>query len=81
MAKKGSLQQDAKYQGAVDQYYANAGKPGGMTLKKGGKSKSSWTGFTQGWGAATFVGIGAFVYYATGSQGLAWHQGAAWIKR
>ena len=39
MAKKGSLQQDAKYQGAVDQYYTNAGKPGGMSLKGGKSSK------------------------------------------
>ena len=40
-----------------------------------------WTGFsTKGWGPATYIGVGAFFYWGTGSQGLAWHQGAAWIK-
>ena len=71
MAKK-----DAKYQASVDQYYANAGKPGGMSLF-GGKS----TGFsTKGWGPGTYIGVGAFFYYFTGHDGLGWHQGAAWIK-
>ena len=71
MAKKNA------YEASVDQYYANAGKPGGMSLK-GGKSKSSWTGFsTKGWGPGTYIGVGAFFYYFTGQDGLGWHQGGS----